>query len=80
MVYLLNRISGDLYFSVGTDRRVCLFTVQEGGDLELYWKLILLGSRVTKVQASLTEKNLIFFSGPELSLRSLDMQKKVYIF
>jgi hypothetical protein len=38
---------------------------------------VLLGSRVSKIENSPTEKNLIFFNGPEINLRSLDLSKKV---
>lgn len=80
MVYLLNRVKDtNLFYSVGTDRRICMFRVSETGDIEMYWKLVLLASRVTYISSCPTEKNLVFFSGPELSLRSLDMQKKVII-
>lgn len=66
---------GDTIVSCAMDRRVCLFSLEDNA-IAMKWKLSLFGSRVTHLKQSPTEKNLIFFTGPELALRSLDVSKK----
>lgn len=59
------------------DRRIALHELNDDGDLELKWRLNLLGNRVSVVKSSPTEPNILFFTGHDMSLKSMDLSKKV---
>ena len=69
-----------ILYTLGNDRKLSFWKYEEdetGSDISLLWTLNFLGGKVKKIVTSELEKNKIFFTCVDKTIRVWDLEKKV---